>query len=121
MAFPLFPLLLAGGVTYVSHSWLTKNSIESADYIPRFWEGGSDARLWLIGAGVAGVLFGPVVPMIGAAAIGAGVGGAISYDTTSRVKTAVSRYLEQQPPGLLEERGLVEQLTTLLEEAPAER
>lgn len=118
--FPFVPLLVSGAVTWFGHSWLMKKSLESPDYTPRFTDGGSDARAWMVGAGVAGLLFGPMFPLVGSALVGSGVAGLVSYDSTAQVKEAVSKLVGSQPAGLLEDQSTVEQLTTLLKSEAAE-
>ncbi len=115
--FQAVPLLIAGGSTWLTHNWLTRASLESPDYVPRFTEKGWDARAWLLGIGLGSLVLGPMWPLLSTIGVGAGVAAAVNYSTMDQVKTAVSKFVGRQPKGALEDQSVVEQITSLLQTA----
>lgn len=117
MAFPAVALMLAGAATWASNNWLTRTALDSPDYVPRFTDKGMDARGWLIGIGLGGLILGPMWPMLGSLAVGGGVGALTNYSSMGHVEQALARFTARQPAGQLEDQDLVSQITSLLQTA----
>ena len=98
MAFPLIPLAVAALGSWGAHSYMTRATLESPDFVPRLGGGtqGMDARMLGIGAGVLGLLLGPAMPLLGSLGFGFGAGSAMSYGTAKQIQRGAEQFIASQ-------------------------
>ena len=101
MAFPLIPLALAGGAAWATSAWGTRASIQdgaqTGEFVPRW--GNGDSRWWGLGLGLLGLFTGGVMPLLGSALFGVGVGSLLNFSNSATIKQAWTEFSAMQAGG----------------------